>query len=169
MKHSKRNRSDSELLQEKIKDIRYAMLTTAEADGSLHGRPMMTLDQTSDGDLWFFTLASTTKVAEVSQHRQVNISYARPEKRLFVSVTGTAQLVHDRQKIEELWKAEGLNWFPDGKETEDLALLRVTVEWAEFWEWSEGKGGLLHSLFKSSGKQEEFTGVDVKLHLHSPV
>ena len=58
-----------------IKDIKFAMLTTVEDDGSLRSRPMATQQAEFDGDLWFFTGASSAKVGEVQRDRQVNVSY----------------------------------------------------------------------------------------------
>ncbi len=38
-----------------IKDIRIAMMTTIDADGMLHSRPMYAQEADEHGDLWFFT------------------------------------------------------------------------------------------------------------------
>jgi len=56
-----------------------------------------------DGDLWF-TYGGASKVDEI-KHQHVNVSYAEPKDQRYVSVSGTAQLVRDRQKIEELESA----------------------------------------------------------------
>jgi general stress protein 26 len=42
MSHQKKSMSDVKLLNEKIKDVRIAMLTTIEPDGTLRSRPMVT-------------------------------------------------------------------------------------------------------------------------------
>jgi hypothetical protein len=55
------------------------------------------------GELWFFTSADGPKVAESRWHRQVNVSFADPEHQDYVSISGTASLVRDRQKMEKLW------------------------------------------------------------------
>lgn len=56
-------------LGELTKDIKFAMLTTVEPDGSLRSRPMATQQVEFDGDLWFFTGASSHKVHEIKpQH-----------------------------------------------------------------------------------------------------
>lgn len=121
-------------LGEMIKDIDFAMLTTVEADGTLRSRPMSTQQVEFNGDLWFFTRASAPKVGEVERDERVNLSYAKPEDQRYVSVSGTARLVRDRQKIEELWKTGLKTWFPKGLEDPDLALLKVSVEQAEYWD-----------------------------------
>jgi general stress protein 26 len=164
MSHQKKSMSDVKLLNEKIKDIHIAMLTTLEPDNTLHSRPMITQDTEFDGDLWFFTLASAPKVEEVQQHQQVNLSYVKPSEDLFISVSGTAQLVRDRQEIKKRWKPDYKTWFPNGEDDPNLALLKVTVTRAEYW--TMPSKGVLSSLFKGhAASSQEVDGVDVKLNI----
>ncbi|MFL6227451.1 MAG: pyridoxamine 5'-phosphate oxidase family protein [Pyrinomonadaceae bacterium] len=121
-------------LAEMIREIDFAMLTTAEGDGSLRSRPMSTQRREFDGDLWFFTRESAPKVGEIEREQQVNVSYAKPEDQRYVSVSGRATVVRERAKIEELWSPELKAWFPEGLEDPDIALLRVAVERAEYWD-----------------------------------
>jgi general stress protein 26 len=159
MSDKKKSMSDVKLLNEKIKDIRIAMLTTIEPDGTLHSRPMVTQDTEFDGDLWFFTQASAPKVEDVQQHQQVNVNYEKPSEDLFISVSGTAQLVFDRNEIKKRWKPHYKTWFPNGEDNPDLVLLKVVVTRAEYWHMPSGSG--LPSLFKGHAP----TGVDVKLNI----
>lgn len=121
-------------LNELIEEIDIAMLTTVEEDGTLRSRPMVTQRSKFDGDLWFFTAVSSSKVAEVMHDRHVNLSYADPKSQNYVSISGRASLVQDRKKMEELWNPAYKAWFPKGLEDPDLALLRVTAEQAEYWD-----------------------------------
>jgi len=117
-----------------IKDVKIAMLTSQDADGTLRSRPMATQKTPFDGTLWFFTQAHSPKVDEVEQSRQVNLSYAAPDDNTYVSVTGAAQLVRNQEKAKELWNPILKAWFPKGLEDPELALLCVTVEKAEYWD-----------------------------------
>jgi general stress protein 26 len=130
------HKNEFEKISELMKGIRFAMLTTVEPDGSLHSRPMATQEVEFDGDLWFFTRADAPKVSEANQHRQVSVSFADPEKSKFLSASGPAILVRDRAKIEELWKPHYKVFFPEGLDDPELALLKVTVERAEYWDSS---------------------------------
>lgn len=121
-------------LAEKIKGIRMAMLTTVDMDGSLHSRPMAMVDQPFDGTLWFFTDADAPKVDNVERDAQVNVSFAKPDDHRFVSMSGTATLVRDQQKIDALWQPMYQAWFPQGKDGGNLALLRIEVASAEYWD-----------------------------------
>jgi len=102
-------------LRELIQDIETAMLTTVADDGSLHSRPMSTNGHVdADCSLWFFTYADSGKVDEIEDERQVNVSFACPEKQSYVSVSGKAYLVRDRSTIESLWSPKQQAWFPKG-------------------------------------------------------
>lgn len=121
-------------LGELIEDIEFVMLTTVEEDGSLRSRPMQTQQVEFDGDLWFFTHAGTAKVEEIEHERNVNVSYAKPEDNRYVSVSGKARTVRDRARIEELWNPALKAWFPKGKDDPEIALIKVSVERAEYWD-----------------------------------
>lgn len=127
--------NDLQKLREMIKDIDFCMMTTIDENGDLHSRPMSVNGEVDpDGDLWFFTGVSSHKVSEIAKLPKVNVSFADPENQNYVSISGTAQLVRDRAKIEELWKPEFKMWFPEGKDDPEIALLRVNLEKAEYWD-----------------------------------
>ena len=165
---STQTRSDDlEKLREMIKDIDFCMLTTIDEKGDPHSRPMSSNgDIDPSGDLWFFTNASSHKVNEVANSPKVNVSFADPDNQRYVSVTGIAQLVRDRQKIDELWRPEFKMWFPKGKEDPEVALLRVTLEKGEYWDSPASTLGYALRFVTSlvTGKQTEF-GENKKLDL----
>ncbi len=49
-------------------------------------------------------------------------------------MSGRATVVHDDAKIDELWNTFAEAWFPEGKDDPHLALIRVDVEQAQYWE-----------------------------------
>ena len=157
----------AKVLNDKIKDIRIAMLTTQEADGKLISRPMGTQQIEFDGDLWFFTQESSPKVDQVQEHRQVNVAYAKPDDNRFVSVSGTAVIVHDKQKMQELWNPILKAWFPKGLEDPELALLKVNVTGAEYWDTPSSKVVQLVGFAKAivTGKPASNIGENEKLDL----
>jgi general stress protein 26 len=124
---------------ELIKDINIAMMTTEAEDGLLHSRPMATEKTEFDGTLWFFSGLSTSKISEIDWNPEVNLSYSDGGANKYVSVSGTAELVDDRAKKEELWSDIYKAWFPQGLDDPDLCLLRVDVTFAEYWDVPSGK------------------------------
>jgi len=120
-------------LAEKIKDIKTAMLVTAEPDGTLRSRPMQSL-QIEGNTIWFLTGYKSSKSYEIKNESHVNLSYASESNKLYVSVSGLASVVRDSHKIDELWSEPFKAWFPEGKTDPDVALLRVDVTQAEYWD-----------------------------------
>lgn len=145
-------------LREMVKDIDFCMLTTIDENGDPHSRPMSSNgDIDPDGDLWFFTSLSSHKVSEIENMPKVNLSFADPENQRYISITGVAQLVRDRQKIEQLWRPEFRIWFPKGKDDPEVALLRVNLEKGEYWDNPSSTIGFALSFVSSlvTGKQPD--------------
>ena len=129
---------DIKKLAKLIHGIDICMMTTMAEDGSLRSRPMSTQKDEFNGQLWFFTDADAGKVFEIQRDRHVNLSYADPSSSRYVSVSGRAVLVRDKAKIKELWTPPLKAWFPDGVDDPKIALLRVDVEQAEYWDTPGG-------------------------------
>jgi general stress protein 26 len=125
---------DVRKLRKFIKGTRIAMFTTVAADGKLRSRPMATLKGAFDGDLWFITRSSAPKTEEIRDNQHVNVAYADGDDDRYVSISGTATLVRDPAKVQELWSRRLRDWFPNGKKDPDLALIRVRIDRAEVWD-----------------------------------
>ena len=158
---------DLQKLRDMVKEIDFCMLTTIDEEGDLRSRPMsVNGDIDPDGDLWFFTAASSHKVSEVQESPMVNVSFADPKDQRYVSISGTAELIRDRGKIEELWKPEFKIWFPKGTDDPDIALLRINLKKAEYWDSPSSTISYALKFATSiiTGKQPEF-GENKKIEL----
>jgi general stress protein 26 len=148
-----------------VEDIRVAMMTTIDDDGTLRSRPLQTLRCADEGTLWFFTSASSPKIAEAQAGGwQVNLSYANPGKQDYVSISGRASLSRDRKLMETLWSKYAEVFFPKGIDDPDLALLRVDIEKAEYWDSPGSAVGRLYGLAKALATgDKDALGDNVKL------
>jgi len=136
-------------LADLIRNIRVAMLVTTSPSGSLHGRPMIALQDLRDDCLWFFVHADDPKVREVARDPRVNVSFADAAASRFVSISGRAALVEDRSKLQELWEPSLRTWFPHELKETGLALLQVEIEQAEFWDEASRSMAFIGGLLKS--------------------
>jgi len=128
------NRQEAiEKLKELTEDIDFCMLTTTDG-GHLRSRPMSTQEFEFDGDLWFFSSDNTHKIEEIQKDNRVNVAYSKPDDNKYVSISGRAEMVKDRAKIEELWSPVLKAWFPEGLDDPHLCLLKIAVEQAEYWD-----------------------------------
>jgi general stress protein 26 len=131
-----------------VKASRIALLTTVNSDGQLVSRPLATQEVEFDGDLWFFTQDPSDKVSEIRAHGQVNAAFESGKG--YLSVAGTATIVHDRAKIDELWNTSVQGWFPDGKDDPTVALIKVHADSAEYWTTDDPKPLVLLKVAKAA-------------------
>lgn len=137
-----------------IKDFRFAMFTTRNANDRLVSHPLTVQEAEFDGDLWFLVSRSASLVADVQQDERVGVSLSSDDS--WVSLSGTAGLVEDRAKVEELWSPTVEAWFPKGPDDPDVGLLKFTAESAEYWDSPGGKIASLFSFVKSKLTGEQY-------------
>jgi general stress protein 26 len=133
------------------------MFTTIDAQGQMHSRPMDTQAQEFDGDLWFFSEASSRKVADLRANNQLHISYQSGNS--FVSLSGSALITDNVAKKRELWKPDLEAWFENGPEDPNVLLIKFRAKSAEYWEGP--RGGKLGSAIAAitvllTGNEEAF-------------
>ena len=127
---------------------------------------MTTMNRSLDDDaLWFFMSRAGDPVLELEGgDDQVNVSYANPDDDVYVSVTGTARVVEDDAMKRALWTDAARAWFHGGVTDPDLALVRVRIEHAEYWNVKENK---LVQLYKRA--EAALTGRSPGLGEHGQV
>jgi general stress protein 26 len=143
---------------ELVERAEIGMLTTMTAEGDHVSRPMALQEAEFDGDLWFFAYADSSKVAEINTHPGVNVSFSNSQQSEWTSMTGTAKVVRDRVKAEELWSAPLKAWFEDGLDTPGLVLIKVQAQSAEYWEAPSSKVVRLIGLARAAatGDSDKF-------------
>jgi general stress protein 26 len=117
-----------------IKDMRVAMFVTRNASGAMSARPMSAVNREFADTLWFMTRSDSPRLDEVHASSQVLIAYAEPKDKNYVSVRGNARVVMDKAKVRDLWSEAARVWFPKGPDEDDIALIEVTIETAEYWD-----------------------------------
>lgn len=124
---------------ELIKDMHICMMVTAAQDGSFDARPMATQKTDFDGTVWFLTPVESGKVGEIQHDSHVTLVYSDPGRNSFVSAKGRAEISRDRAKIHELWNPMYKAWFPAGEDDPHIAVLKVDIAEAHYWEASSSK------------------------------
>jgi general stress protein 26 len=154
-------------LRDRVKDVKFGMFTTQDAGGALTSRPL-TLQQLDDeGNLWFFVSDKEEFTGELSGHPSVNVSFADVDDHLYVSTSGRAELLRDRAKAEQLWNPAVKAWFPQGLDDPHLALLRVQLHSAEYWDTANSKMVTLFAMAKAAITGKQPTNVGEHRHLGS--
>jgi general stress protein 26 len=137
-------------LAAKIGSVRFAMFTTLDQHGHLVSQPMTRQQIDEHGALWFYTSTHTHLWENIARSPEVNLSFAQPEDSLFVSVSGQAERVVDRERIKSLWNPLVSAWFPHGPDDPHVVLVRVWPHAAEYWDSSESKMVRLFEIAKAA-------------------
>lgn len=142
-------------LFEMIDGLDTAMLTTRRADGHLVARAMANQKHAPGADLWFVTLDSSGKIAEIAGDPHVNVAYYKDRTREWVSVSGLASISHDRRTIHALYAPDWKMWFPEGDDprhgTADdprIVAIGIDVHSAVFLEVNKPQPVVLFEMIK---------------------
>lgn len=141
--------SQSAELKDKIKSIRFAMLTTIDDHGHLISRPMTNQEMDDEGNLWFYTSTNTDLWMNIAANPQVNLSFAEPEDHVYVSVSGRAERVVERDLIKAKWNAAVQAWYPNGPNDPHVVMIRVVSDTAEYWDASSSSMVQLFNMAKA--------------------
>ena len=125
--------TDRQKFWDLIKNEHTAVLVTVDQDGALVARPMGCVQKEFDGTLWFITFKDSPKLLDIETNQHCLVSYSRPSDYEFVSVSGSARIVHDHAKTHSLWSEALRVWFPDGPDSPDIALVAVEVDEEKAW------------------------------------
>ncbi|MEG1053303.1 MAG: pyridoxamine 5'-phosphate oxidase family protein [Janthinobacterium sp.] len=137
-------------IADKIKDVKFGMLTTSDDTRTLASRPLTLQQVDADGRIWFFVSDEAGYTRDLLNNPQVNVSFVDTGDSLYVSVCGHAELLKDRAKAEELWSPLVQAWFPGGLDDPKLSLIKVTIQSAEYWDSSASKMMQFYEMAKSA-------------------
>jgi general stress protein 26 len=140
---------DFNQLAELIRDIQVGLLTTVDREGQFHTRPVQTLRVEEDRTLWFFTDWGSPKADELRHDVRVSLGYSDAGTRRYVAISGAGSIFRDAAKARELWTIEQRAYYPQGPQDERLALLRVSIERAEYW-IAPGRASYLIAALKAA-------------------
>src|SRR5262245_9331938 len=108
----------------------------------LHSRPMGAFVRRDEGAIYFFTDHRAHKEEEIRQYPNVCLAFADTHGQNYVSLSGSAEISADRDKIKELWAIPAKVWWksPDNP---NLRLIKVTPHEAEYW---DAPGNVISSI-----------------------
>jgi len=127
-------------LSREIRRIDFCMLATKREDGRTSTRPMSNNgDVEYDGDSYFFSYESSSKVSQIRGDECVTLTFTAPPSLLgkpgiFIAVSGAAEISDDKARFEEHWTGSLDRWFPEGVETPGIVLIRVSAETIQYWD-----------------------------------
>lgn len=131
--------SQADKLKGLLEKFDSAMLVTHAGEDKIRARPMVIAKVEDNCDLWFLTGKGSPKVHEIESNQQVGVVCQDAED-VCISISGRADLVNNRRKLDEIWKEQFKVWFPGGKDDPEIRLIFVRGEEAEYWDTQGAKG-----------------------------
>lgn len=147
-------------LKELVESINICMYCTMEQGSEMASRPMGTAQVEDDGTIWFFTTDSSGTAENAGDAHEVCLNYSSPAKNSYLCVMGNPELSFDKAKMKELWTPMLKTWFPDGLDTPDIALIKVTPTHAHYWDSDVTRARLLFSFLKATITGEPANGTE---------
>ena len=121
-------------IQDVIKDVKFAMMTTVNSKGDLHAWPMTTTEANIGAkEIWFIGDKTSDVYKDIQDNKKVGLSYATQDAKNYVSVSANAELPNDKAKLEELWSPVYNAFFEHGIEDPNVQLIKVVPHGVECW------------------------------------
>ena len=122
-----------------MKDIDFCMMSTRVSGKGITSRPMSNnRDVEYNGDAWYFASEDSGKIREIRADSSVCTVFQGKNKGdapgAFISVEGRAEIVTDKAVMKQHWYDALKMWFPEGLETEGIALIKVRAKDIRWWD-----------------------------------
>ena len=126
--------SDTDTVWSLMDKMSACMLTTHDGTGDqLRARPMNANVRPEQNAVLFLTDTRNHKDDEIAKNSNVCISFSDSSNQKYVSLTGTAEVLNDRDMISDLWSLAAGAWWRD-KQDPNIRDLKVTPVMAEYWD-----------------------------------
>lgn len=125
--------------REIMKTARFCALVTLDQTGQPHVRTMDPFTPEENMVVWFGTNATTRKVKEIRNDPRVTLYYADPGGSGYVTITGIAHIVDDKQEKLKWWKEEWNEYYGDKKN--NYILIKVIPERLDILSYKYGITG----------------------------
>lgn len=144
-----------------VHDIRTCMMCTHLNGIPFDTRPMSTAEVDENGYIWFFNQIDSAKTDAILEDPRMQLLYSHPGKSQYISIYGTAIIIKDRKKTENLWNVFAAGWFQEGKDDPELTLIRFQPEISHYWETKNGKMMyMLRMMFSAITNKTKNNGIE---------
>ncbi len=125
-------------LKKLVEDIDFAMLGTNLTKLPISAIPMSTKEVDESGEIWFLSNRTSEHNANIKADSKVQLFYSDPSDMEFISIYGTAEIILDKARLQELYGKSDDAWF-DGKDDPNLTGIKVTPKEAFYWDTKSNK------------------------------
>jgi general stress protein 26 len=114
-----------------------AVLLTSEGLGAIHAPAGE--DGSEGRTFWFLADARALLDWESNRRHVVTLTFQSPDERVFLTLSGRAEVITDHDVTARMWRPAFKRWFPGGAGDPRLMLVQFSPNDAEFYEASTGR------------------------------
>ena len=114
-----------------------AVLLTSEGLGAIHAPAGQ--DAAEGRTFWFLADARALLDWEANRRHVVTLTFQSPDERVFLTLSGKAEVITDPGVTAKMWRPAFKRWFPGGAGDPRLLLVQFSPNDAEFYEASDGR------------------------------
>jgi general stress protein 26 len=96
-------------------------------------RPMAPIVKRKEECIWFFTDRSSKKINDLGDEGPVTLNFQNAASNWYISTMGSASVVDDQHKINELWSPMMEAWFDDAEDPR-IVLIAFKPEEVDYWD-----------------------------------
>jgi general stress protein 26 len=122
-----------DLIWKHVGAIRICMMVTHDG-ARIHARPMNGIVRPEQNAIWFFTNRESHADTEIQENPRACLAFNDIRRNKYVSLSGTLQIVHDRNTIAALWNDEADGYFESGQQDDNVCLLKFEPEFGQYWD-----------------------------------
>lgn len=125
-------------LKKLVEDIDFAMLGTNLSKLPISAIPMSTKEVDESGAIWFLSNRTSEHNTNIKADSKVQLFYSDPSDMEFISIYGTAEIILDKPRLQELYGKSDDAWF-EGKDDPNLTGIKVIPKDAFYWDTKSNK------------------------------
>jgi len=137
-----------------VEDVTFCMFVTRDGE-CLRSRPMTLKSDAVSGEFQFLAARTSETAEEIRRNPSVNLAFAEPKERDYVSVSGQATVGQDRALIAELWSPYAQKFFGGSPDSADVVVIHVVPERAEYWDGETQAAKGVWKVLKGAGSRGE--------------
>ena len=134
-----RNQSAAEKIREIAGDTRTCMFCCNLGTQPFDATPLAVQGVDEDGTIWFFSTKNSDRNRYLEADGASQLLFVNDGDSEYLSVSGNAVVMYDRQKVEELWSPMAKIWFQGGPTDPNLSLIRFAPSQGFYWDTQHGK------------------------------
>jgi general stress protein 26 len=117
---------------ELAKDINICMFVTRDGEYN-RARPLSARVFRDENSIYFLVNDDSAKNDQLAKYPRVTLAWSDNRHYKYVTVSGTASVTDDREKISELWEKTDAAWW-DNADDPDIRLITVEPDEGELWD-----------------------------------